>query len=237
MALRLGCVRPDSPSAAILRLPRPAAAPSIVDLRKLLAARFPQQTFPRATHIAPGISAIDEAVGGLPKGGITEVVSPHTSAGSAWLISALLGAAHRDGYFLALVDGGDSFDPEPLGNARLRNLLWIRCTRAIDAVKAADLLLRDGNFPLVILDLVLNATDELRRIPQTHWYRLQRLVEPAPMAFVVLTRRSMISSAQLKIVLENQWTLKDLAHDYVSECLKFRVERSHRMTRPLAQTG
>ena len=79
-----------------------------------------------------------------------------------------------------------------------------------DAVKAADLLLRDGNFPLVVLDLVLNAADELRKIPQTSWYRLQRLVEPAPTAFLVLMRRSMISSAQTKLVLENNWQLADL---------------------------
>ena len=50
---------------------------------------------------------------------------------------------------------------------------------ALDAVKAVDLLLRDGNFPLVVLDLVLNDSAELRKIPQTNWYRLQRLVEAA----------------------------------------------------------
>ena len=66
-------------------------------------------------------------------------------------------------------------------------------------MQAADLLLRDGNFPLVILDLVLNPVEELRKIPPSNWYRLQRLVEPAPTAFLVLTPRSMISSAQWKL--------------------------------------
>ena len=122
------------------------------------------------------------------------------------MLYALLQNAHQAGYFLALVDGRDSFDPQPLGNARLRNLLWVRCTKALDALKAADLLLRDGNFPLVVLDLVLNVSAELRKIPQTSWYRLQRLVEAAPTAFLVLTRESIISSAQLKLSLDNTWS-------------------------------
>ncbi len=109
----------------------------------------------------------------------------------------------------------------------MQNLLWIRCHNAMEAVKAADLLLRDGNFPLVILDLVLNAVDELRKIPQTSWYRLQRLVEPIATAFLVLTRRNMVSSAQLKLMLDNSWTLDQLDNcDVVSE-LKIHVQRIH----------
>src|SRR5206468_4710380 len=101
---------------------------------------------------------------------------------------------------ISLIDGRDSFDPQPLGNSCLRHLLWVRCHKAFEAVKAADLLLRDGNFPLVIVDLVLNPPEELRKIPQTSWYRLQRLVEPTSAVCLVLTRHSMVSSAQLKIV-------------------------------------
>jgi hypothetical protein len=65
-------------------------------------------------------------------------------------------------------------------NSILRQLLWMRCTKALEAVKAADLLLRDGNFPLVIVDLILNSPEELRKIPQTTWYRLQRLANRCP---------------------------------------------------------
>jgi len=36
--------------------------------------------------------------------------------------------------------------PQTAGPIALRNLLWLRCAAAADAVKAADLLLRDGNF-------------------------------------------------------------------------------------------
>src|ERR1700680_232117 len=157
----------SSPSRAA-RLCRAVSAGSIVDLRNLLAKRFHQPLPPPNSWLATGLPAIDDAIGGgLPKSAITELSSPQVSAGTAFLLYALLQNAHRDGYFLALIDGRDSFDPEPLGNARLRNLLWVRCAHALDTVKAADLLLRDGNFPLVVLDLVLNASTELRKIPQT----------------------------------------------------------------------
>lgn len=229
----------DSSPAA--RLCRSAPAGSIVDLRKLLAERFPQPFTPPAPRLATGLPAIDEAIGGgFPKSAITELSSPQVSAGSALLLHALLQNAQRAGYFFALVDGRDSFDPSALGglgNRRLRNLLWVRCTKALDAVKAADLLLRDGNFPLVVLDLVLNASEELRKIPQTSWYRLQRLVETAPTAFLVLTRASIISSAQLKLSLDNAWTLADLEQDHLTTRLKILVKRAQGGRQAIARAG
>ena len=166
----------------------------------------------------------------MPRGAITELISPQISAGSASFIQALLQAAHRDRYFLALIDGRDSFDPSALaelGKVRLRNLLWVRCSKALKALKAADLLLRDGNFPLVIIDLVLNPPEELRKIPQTTWYRLQRLVKSSPTACLVLSRHGMVSSAQLKIVLENSWSLETFQEDEATSQLRIRVQRSH----------
>jgi len=203
------------------------ARSKVIDLRQLLAERFPQTFAPAADRLATGVPAIDQAIaGGLPKNAITELSSPNLSAGSALLIYALLQNAFRAGYFLALVDGCDSFDPQPMGNAQLRNLLWVRCAKAFEAVQAADLLLRDGNFPLVVLDLVLNAPEELRKIPQTNWYRLQRLVETAPAAFLILTRHSIISSAQLKLTLDNFWSLADLEQEEgVAFRLKIQVNR------------
>jgi hypothetical protein len=214
------------------------AASKIIDLRNLLAERFPQPVTSPGPRLATGLPAIDEAIGGgLPKSAITELSSPQVSAGSALLLYALLESAERAGYFLALVDGRDSFDPQPLGNRRLRNLLWVRCTKALDAVKAADLLLRDGNFPLIVLDLVLNPSNELRKIQQTNWYRLQRLVETAPTAFLVLTRPSIVSSAQLKLSLDNAWTLADLDQDHLTARLKILVKRAQGGRQAIAGAG
>jgi recA bacterial DNA recombination protein len=205
-----------------------ATAGKIVGLRNLLAERFPQSQRPSHNCLQTGIAAFDQAIpGGLPKNCITEVTSPQISAGSACLLHGLLHAAYRDRYFLALIDGRDSFDPQPAGNLCLRNLLWIRCHNAIEGVKAADLLLRDGNFPLVILDLVFNPAEELRKIPQTSWYRLQRLVEKIPTALLVFTRQSLVSSAQWKLTLSHSWTLADLEKRDAVSHLKIDVGRVH----------
>jgi hypothetical protein len=223
----------------------------IIDLRNLLANRFPSAPAPAEIRLITGLASLDQAIGGgLPKGAITELISPQISAGSASLIHALLkvdlaaetpacltGSPWDEAIRLAarmsvlqpvaLIDGRDSFDPCSLGDPCLRQLLWVRCTKALEAIKAADLLLRDGNFPLVILDLVLNSPEELRKIPQMSWYRLQRLVELAPTACLVLTRQGIVSSAQLKIVLENSWELHHLEGENAMARLRFRVQRSH----------
>jgi hypothetical protein len=238
--MEVSSTRESSASAAALHaVPARSDATTILDLRKLLAERFPQQHLAPQARVATGLAAFDETIGGgLPKGAFTELSSPNVSAGTALLIHELLLNAHRERYFIALIDGRDSFDPSSTGdNVRLRNLLWVRCTKAFDAVKAADLLLRDGNFPVVVLDLVLNAPEELRKIPQTTWYRLQRLAEPTATAFLVLTRRSMISSAQLKLVLENSWTLPDLQQEGNESRLKVRVQRVQGGRQELAGTG
>jgi hypothetical protein len=205
-----------------------AASDKVVDLRKLLADRFPHAPAPAGTRLSTGLSSLDQTIGGgFPKSAITELICPQVSAGSASLIHALLQAAQHDRYFLALIDGRDSFDPSASDDTCLRHLLWVRCHKTFDAIKAADLLLRDGNFPLVIVDLVLNAPEELRKIPQTSWYRLQRLVEAAPTACLILSRQSRVSSAQLKIVLDNSWTLETLETDDAISRSRFRVQRSH----------
>src|SRR5437870_2790057 len=204
---------------------RMAASRQIIDLRNLLAERFQHPPALAGGQISiPFLKGATD--GGLRKGAITEIISPYMSAGSALLIHSLLEVAQRDRFFLALIDGRDSFDVQSVDADALQHLLWIRCQKATEAIKAADFLLRDGNFPLVILDLVLNSAEELRRIPATSWYRLQRLVEPAPTASVVLSRHNMVASARTKIVLENRWTLPDLSRDNPGAQLHFKVRRA-----------
>jgi len=205
-----------------------AASAKIIDLRKLLAERFPHLPATPATRLATGLPFLDQAIGGgLPRGAITEVISPRKSAGSASFIHALINVAYRNNYFMALIDCRDSFDPCGLNNASLRHLLWVRCLKGSEGIKAADLLLRDANFPLVILDLTLNSPAELRKIPQTSWYRLQRLVELAPTVCLVLTRYEMVDSAQLKLVLESSWNLQTLEKQNAISELRITVKRSH----------
>ncbi len=200
-------------------------AAKIIDLRNFLAERFPQGRASAGAQLSTGLADFDEA-GGLTRGTITELISPQASTGSASLVHQLIQNARRDRYFVALIDGADSFDPHGVDPDCLGQLLWVRCLKAAEAIKAADLLLRDGNFSLVIVDLILNSAGELRKIPKTSWYRLQRLVESLPTAGIVLTREGIVSSAQLKIVLDNSWKLQML-DDNAAE-MRFHVQRSHR---------
>jgi hypothetical protein len=93
------------------------------------------------------------------------------------------------------------------GAAMLRRLLWVLCKDAMGAIKVADLLLRDGNLPLVVLDLQMNSERDLRRIPSATWYRFQRILEQSSMVFVVMTPHPMVSSAAERFSFNQHWSL------------------------------
>src|SRR5450432_1354817 len=100
----------------------------LLDLRKLLAERFPQPVQGASDAFRTGQELIDSTLGGRrPNETKTEISSPSQSAGSASLITDFVEAAADFGYFIALIDGRDSFDPAPLGRSALNHLLWVRC--------------------------------------------------------------------------------------------------------------
>jgi hypothetical protein len=179
-----------------------AVAERLTELRELLAQKFPVCELKPAGVLPTGLARIDEAEGGLRRGAVTELVGP-TSAGGL-LTEALLAVLRREGLFGALVDAANTFDPQGTESARL---LWVRCANATQAVKAADLLVRDGNLPLILLDLQLTPARELRRIPASTWHRFQRLVEPTSIAFVVLATQPMVEGTQVRIAVRQRWAL------------------------------
>lgn len=188
----------------------------VIQLRQSLAERFPSlrmsSDFParQRAHWPTGLTQIDMPLhGGLLKGAITEFVAPSRS-GSALLLHALLRQAGEANQFAALIDGRDNFDATELDQNILSRLLWVRCHDAGEALKAADILLRDRNLPLVILDLKLNAAKELEKIPGTTWYRFQRLIEQSSTVFLVITPRAMVASAEIRFTWENRFAFEDL---------------------------
>jgi hypothetical protein len=172
---------------------------------RLLSQLEPQKAGPL---LPTGVAHMDDLLGGgLPKGAITELVNDNKSAGSGLVLCSILRHAHPQ--WAGLIDGRDSFDPASL-DFDLSRVLWVRCREAAEALKAADLLLRDGNLPLLLLDLAFNPLPELRKTPANVWYRLQRLVEHQSTALLVLTPRPMISSAKVRLHLDGNFTLEDL---------------------------
>jgi hypothetical protein len=174
-------------------------------LRQLIAEKFPVCELKTAGIFATGVRAFDEKEGGLRRGAFSELVGP-LSAG-ALFIESILAAVQRERCFAALIDVGRTFDPQGTQAESLRRLLWVCCANPMQAVKATDLLLRDGNLPLVILDLQSAAPRDLRRIPASTWHRFQRLVEPTSTALVALTTQPMIESASVRIAVRQRWTL------------------------------
>jgi hypothetical protein len=156
---------------------------------------MPAGTFPT------GIPSIDEATGGLPRHAITEVVCATPSCGAQLLIGQLLAAARAHLLRAALVDATDSFDAALRPDDELAHLLWVRCARVETALPAADLLARDANLGLVLLDLRRVSEVHLRRIPSRQWYVFQRAVETTDLALVVVTPRVLVPSAQLRFEL------------------------------------
>lgn len=189
----------------------------IIQLRQFLSERLPKARFgfapaPAATEVWPtGVAALDRTLGGgLAKGAFTELVGMGEGSGSAQVLHALLRQVAADGRFLALVDGKDSFDVDAVEPEVLSHLLLVRCTKADEALKAADLLLRDRNFPLVVLDLKLNAASELRRIQGTTWFRFGRLLEQNGTTVLAITPHPLVSGVAARVQVEARLGLSDL---------------------------
>jgi recombination protein RecA len=142
--------------------------------------------------VPTGIAELDAAIGGLPRGCLTEIFGPASSGRSSLLLSILAIATARE-EVCAVVDAEDSLDPQSAvaSGVRLNRLLWVRCRRnAEHALKAADLLIQGGGFGLVALDLGDIPVATARRISLTSWFRLRRAVENTPTVFVALARQS-----------------------------------------------
>jgi hypothetical protein len=214
-------------------------ATNIIELRQLLAERFPglrtraeELSATRHAVWPTGLPQLDGALnGGFPKGALSEIVAERRGSGSALLMTALIHRTLNENKFVAVIDGQDSLDVTQLGGD-LSRLLWVRCHATVEALKAADLLLRDGNLSLVLLDLAANPAVQLRKIPATTWYRFQRLIEQTSAICVVMTPRVMVTPAQVRMTLRSRFSLKALEREpqeLLSE-LKVEVAETRRLS-------
>ena len=180
----------------------------IVELRQILAQRFPTQNSPPAALIATGLSSLDQILGGgLLRGAITQLIAPLPSTGSTLFLQEMIHAFQQQAQLVALVDGADCFEPVSTAD----HFLLVRCRYALEAVKATDLLLRDGNIPVTILDLKQNREAELRKIPGQTWYRLQRVAEETQMTLFLLTRHPLAPNAGINLHARSALVSADLS--------------------------
>jgi hypothetical protein len=207
---------------------QPIAA--IHQLRQLLAERFPGAAPRHGLFFATGVPALDEALGGgLWKGTLTEISTPAERAGCLTILNAVICACAQERRPVALIDGADGFDPQPLDGAVLAHLLWVRCRNTAHLLKAADLVLRDGNLPVVLLDLRGCPRAGLKKIPNTTWYRFQRIVGQSAVACLIATPWFMVSSAQFRVEIEGAFRVRDLdrPQEELFGAMDFQLIRRH----------
>jgi hypothetical protein len=96
------------------------------------------------------------------------------------------------------VDAGDCFDPASAESAGvdLARVLWVRCSAKHrlkppikpleQAFKAADIIVQNGGFGLIAVDLGGVEEKLVRKVPLTTWFRFARVVEKMPAALVFL---------------------------------------------------
>jgi hypothetical protein len=205
---------------------------NVIQLRQLLAERFPgicthaADWRPHRGNFKPtGLAQLDAALdGGLGKGALTEIVAERAGAGGTFLLCAILRRAVEEGQLSAFVDGSDSLDVTQFEPEVMSRLLWVRCRGAAEAMKATDLILRDGNLPLVLLDLAGNPAAQFRDIPATTWYRLQRLIEQTSTICVTLTPRVMVAPAQARIFLRSRFGLDAMEREMEELVTELKLE-------------
>jgi len=169
-------------------------------LRELLRARFP-----RARVSGPGDEG-DVGGGLFPRGALCEVVAPH---GAARVVSAVLGDGN-DAVPVVLIDPADAFDPASHGSKACRHLLWLRARGPAPSLRAADLLLRDGHFPWVLLDWSGLEPGMLRRIPAGSWHRLHSLARAVGARFLAMTPAPMVPKPARRYFQHSELALADL---------------------------
>ncbi len=190
---------------------------TIIELQRHLRERFPEARHgtPAPPDPTPPAACFDfRKPESFPRAAITEISPAHAASGLSLLVAALLG--HDDPPSplpgIALIDGSDQFDPASFSASARSKLLWARCQSIPQTLKTADLLLRDGNIPLVLLDLVSFPAGELRKVPGSSWYRLKQLCETSDSALIVLTPQALLPCARLRLALHSQFALHHLDH-------------------------
>jgi len=199
-------------------------------LRSLLAVRFPEKVRKQGGGVSAGVRSLDEALGGgLPAGRLTELVSAVPSGGGQTVITQLLAVTQAARQRMVLIDGADAFAPDTVDPDLLRHLVWVRCQGPEQALAAADILVRDGNYAVLVLDLRGCADRALRRTAASVWYRLQRAAEGGSVAALVQTTIPLVPAVPWRLVLDTPLSLvgSDQPREFVVDGLEVRAERSH----------
>jgi len=143
--------------------------------------------------------------------GFHQVVIPFgVSSGSLELLLAAAEESGRRGMRMVWIDPSDCLDPPTAFDASPRHLLWARGGGLRTALRVADAVARDENFPFVCLDGAMIAPEEWKRVPLSQWYRLQRLVRCHGTSLILWTPPVSIPPAECRWNVRKGWAFGGL---------------------------
>jgi len=232
--------------------------PNIQQIRSDIERRIPgaftvYEPSSRST-VRTGIPAVD--LYGILKGGLTQICATDPSSGSTSVLISLVTLLTRAEHFCAVIDSQDSFDPAGAASAgaELNRLLWVRCRRNAgrekrltpleQAFKAADLLVQNSGFDLIVVDLTSIPESDLRKVPLTTWFRFARVAEKTGRALLFfLNYPAARSCATLTLhisgnggVWDNSTPSGSPPHTRVLKSLDFRFDSERTRTRKPVQS-
>ena len=140
--------------------------------------------------------------------GFVELVDFAAKPSAQMHIESCLKEAPNLHFYAAFIEAQPQWAPDYLPDAALRHVLWTRCSGSEQALKAADVLVRDENFQLVIVDLRQLSHRALQKIPQTDWYRLQRISQSQSSTLVIATPYPVIAAAQMRIEVQSAFSIE-----------------------------
>ncbi len=183
-------------------------------VRSYVESRLPGALSPQMRSepetLATGIEGLDRLTGGIPRRGLTQICAPkEVSSGRTALLVSMMAEVTRSEGFCALVDASDCFDPASAEAAGvdMSRVLWVRCARARgikpltpqpaqkarapgtpveQAFRAADIIVQNGGFGLIVVDLGSIEERWVRKAPLSTWFRFARVMEKMPAALVFL---------------------------------------------------
>lgn len=187
-------------------------AANLQEIRRQLREKFPSaHGFATISEPPAEISKSLFEISTFPAGTISEIIPATIGGGLSLWIAGLLAEPEDAPAFpkFVLVDGGDSFDPASHTAAACSQLLWVRCSKVMEVMKAADLLVRDGNVPFIMLDLCGLPPVSLKSIPAAAWWRLKQLSEISRCRLLVLASFPLVPCASLRLALSCRLELED----------------------------
>ncbi|GAA5120297.1 hypothetical protein JIN84_20540 [Luteolibacter yonseiensis] len=178
-------------------------------LRRQLREKFPQAHGLRTGPELPDAGRKPFEMEAFPAGAISEVVPAGPVAGISLMIAGLMGAPEEfcPQPELVLVDGADGFDPDSHEDAACSKLLWVRCRSALEMVKAADLLVHDGNLPFILLDATGLDRRDLAGIPSSAWLRMKQAAGRNGSRVVIMAPYPLVPCARLRLTLSADLSL------------------------------